>query len=226
MHGKVLKLIQPVSKRDQVVASFKEAILSGVIQPGEAIVESKVAQQLGAGIPLIREALIELEHQGYVQKVPYKGTTVTKLERRDVEQIFRLRDELETLAIEWANESVTPEDIEYLRGITGKMKAAAQALDLNQFYENDLAFHRKIWEVSGNRYLAESLERIVVPLFAFFVMKNRRERKSYLASATKHEQIVESLPRLSAAKLRSLMRASLSCWRAEILDELLPGEPK
>jgi DNA-binding GntR family transcriptional regulator len=53
--------------------------------------------------------------------------------------------------------------------------------------ENDLDFHRKIWEVSGNKYLAESLERIVVPLFAFFVMKNRRERKSYFASAAKHE---------------------------------------
>ena len=118
MSGKALRLIQPISKRDQVVASFKEAILSGTIQPGEAIVESKIAQQLGAGIPLIREALIELEHQGYVQKVPYKGTTVTKLERRDVEQIFRLRDELEPLAIEWAKESATPEDVEYLRGIT------------------------------------------------------------------------------------------------------------
>jgi len=213
MGGKALKLIQPVSKRDQVVTSLKEAILSGIIQPGESIIESKVAQQLGAGIPLIREALIELEHQGYVQKVPYKGTTVTKLERRDVEQIFRLRDELETLAIDWAKESVTPEDIEYLRAITAKMKVAAQALDLDRFYENDLAFHRKIWEVSGNEYLAESLERIVVPLFAFFVMKNRRERKSYLASAAKHEQIIEALPRLSAAKLRGLMRDSLSCWR-------------
>src|SRR5215471_15935810 len=118
MRGKALKLIQPVSKRDQVVASFKEAILSGVIQPGESIVESKVAQQLGAGIPLIREALTELEHQGYVQKVPYKGTTITKLERSDVEQIFRLRTELESLAVEWAKENVTPEDIEYLRGVT------------------------------------------------------------------------------------------------------------
>jgi DNA-binding GntR family transcriptional regulator len=226
MSAKALRLIQPVSKRDQVVASFKEAILSGIIQPGEAIVESKVAQQLGAGIPLIREALIELEHQGYVQKVPYKGTTVTKLERREVEKIFRLRTELESLAIEWARENVTPEDVEYLRGVTVKMKEAAQALDLDQFYENDLAFHRKIWDVSGNEYLAESLERIVVPLFAFFVMKSRRERKSYLASAVKHEQIVEALPGLSAAKLRGLMRDSLSCWRTEIMDELLPGESK
>ena len=40
MSEKALKLIQPVSKRDQVVASFKEAILRGVIQSGDAIVES------------------------------------------------------------------------------------------------------------------------------------------------------------------------------------------
>src|SRR5436190_21332780 len=117
MNERALKLIQPVSKRDQVVASFKEAILSGVIQPGEPVVESKVAQQLGAGIPLVREALIELEHQGYVQKVPYKGTTVTKLAQRDVKKIFRLRRELESLAIEWAKESLTLTDIEHLRDI-------------------------------------------------------------------------------------------------------------
>ena len=120
MSGKALKLIQPVSKRDQVVTSFKEAILSGIIQPGESIVESRVAQQLGAGIPLVREALIELEHQGYVQKVPYKGTTITKLERRDVEKIFRLRRELESLAIEWAKENVTPADIEESATYHGK----------------------------------------------------------------------------------------------------------
>lgn len=224
MNEKALRLIQPVSKRDQVVASFKEAILSGVIQPGEPIVESKVAQQLGAGIPLVREALIELEHQGYVRKVPYKGTTVTKLERQNVEQIFRLRVELETLAIEWAKESVTAADVAYLRSVTQKMKAAAEALDLDQFYENDLAFHRKLWEMSGNEYLAECLERIVVPLFAFFVMRNRRERKSYLESAAKHEQIVDSLTQLSGAKLRALMKDSLADWKTEILDELLPNE--
>ncbi|MFN0086874.1 MAG: GntR family transcriptional regulator [Blastocatellia bacterium] len=224
MSGKALKLIHPVSKRDQVVASFKEAILSGVIQPGDAIVESKVAQQLGAGIPLVREALIELEQQGYVRKVPYKGTTVTQLSRRDVEQIFRLRVELETLAIDWAKESVSSEEIEYLRDITSKMKRAAQALDLDEFYVNDLAFHRKLWEMSGNEYLADCLERVVVPLFAFFVMKNRRERRSYLESAARHQGIVEALPLLSGAKLRAMMRASLSDWKTETLADLLPEE--
>ena len=224
MSGKALKLIQPISKRDQVVASFKEAILGGIIQPGEAIVESKLAQQLGAGVPLVREALIELEHQGYVQKVPYKGTTVTKLERREVEKIFRLRTELESLAIEWAKENVTPEDIEYLRGVTRKMKAAAQTLDLDQFYQNDLAFHRKLWEISHNEYLVECLERIVAPLFAFFLMKDHRPGDSYIISAVQHEKIVEALPNLSRTKLRALMRESISDWRTEVFNAVLPGD--
>ena len=142
----------------------------------------------------MREALIELEYQGYVQKVPYKGTTVTKLERSDVENIFRLRVELESLAIEWAKENITAEDLEHLRNITMKMKEGAKALDLDQFYQCDLAFHRKLWEISGNEYLVECLERIVVPLFAFFVMKDRRERESYLFSAAQHEKIVQALP--------------------------------
>ena len=60
----------------------------------------KIAQQLGAGVPLIREALIELEHQGFVQRTPYKGTTVTKLSPADVRRIFALRVELEAVAIE------------------------------------------------------------------------------------------------------------------------------
>lgn len=220
----MLKLIQSVSKRDQIVASFKEAIMSGLIQPGEPIVESKVAQQLGAGIPLVREALIELEYQGYVQKVPYKGTTVTKLAHRDVEKIFRLRREMESLAIEWARENVTPAEIEHLRGITAKMKEGAQAHDLDQFYQNDLAFHRKLWEMSGNEYLVECLERIVVPLFAFFLMKDRRPRESYLVSVAQHEKIVESLPHLSGAELRVLMRDSISDWRAEIFYAVLPRD--
>ena len=224
MNEKGLKLIRPVSKRDQVVTSFKEAILSGTIQPGESIVESKVAQQLGAGIPLVREALIELEHQGYVQKVPYKGTTVTKLERGDVEKIFRLRVEMESLAIEWAKESVSPADIEQLRSITAKMKEGAKAHDLEQFYQNDLAFHRKLWEMSGNEYLVECLERIVAPLFAFFLMKDRRKRESYLFSAAQHEKIVEALPRMSGAKLRALMRESVSDWRTEVFNAVLPRE--
>jgi DNA-binding GntR family transcriptional regulator len=220
----MLELIQPISKRDQVVRAMKEAILSGTIQPGASIVESKIAQQLGAGIPLVREALIELEHQGFVQRTPYKGTTVTKLGPTDIRRIFRLRVELEALAIEWAREHTTEADLKYLREIIRKMEQAAKTLDLATFYENDLAFHRKIWNLSDNPYLADALERVVVPLFAFFLMKTSRQRQSYVESASMHARIVEALPVNSTLELREMVKASLADWKDDMLKLLFPEE--
>src|SRR5438046_6015885 len=128
---KMLKVIQAISKQDQVVAAIKDAILSGAIERGDQIVESRMAQQLGSGIPLVREALIALEHQGFVQKTPYKGTTVTKLEPKQIREIFQLRVELEPLAVAWAKQNVTPADISELRGLIARMEKAAAELDLD-----------------------------------------------------------------------------------------------
>ena len=221
----MLELIQPISKRDQVIRALKDAILSGTIQPGASIVETRVAQQLGAGVPLIREALIELEHQGFVQRTPYKGTTVTKLGPADIKRIFRLRVELEALAIEWAKENVNEADLESLGQTIRTMEQAATDLDLTLFYEADLAFHRKIWNLSDNPYLADALERVVVPLFAFFLMKTSRRRNSYVESASMHAAIVEALPQKTAAELREMVKQSLTGWKDEMLDLLFSETP-
>jgi len=220
----MLELIQPISKRDQVVRAMKEAILSGTIQPGASIVESKIAQQLGAGVPLIREALIELEHQGFVQRTPYKGTTVTKLSPSDVRHIFALRVELEAIAIEWAKEHATDADLESLRQEIRKMETAATNLDLPQFYEGDLSFHRKIWSLSGNPYLVDVLERLVVPLFAFFLMKTSRQQASYIDSACMHAKIVEAMPVKNSIELREMFRASLVNWKDDMVKLLFAEE--
>ena len=216
----MLKLIQPLSKKNQVVEAIKEAVLLGSIKPGDQIVESRIAQELGAGIPLVREALIELEHQGFVQKTPYKGTIVTKLGPKEIREIFQLRVELEALAVEWAKDNVTPKDIKDLRKLIEKMEHSGAELDLDQFYQVDLEFHRKLWDMSGNHYLVGVLERMVVPLFAFFVMKTRREKESYIRSAAMHGRIVEGLETKSAAELRKLMKDSLKGWKDEMLNLL------
>jgi DNA-binding GntR family transcriptional regulator len=221
----MLRLIQPISKRNQVVLAMKEAILEGSIQPGSSLVESRLAQELGAGIPLVREALIELEHQGFVQRIPYKGTTVTKLEPADIKRIFRLRVELEALAIEWAKENIKESDMEQLRQRIERMEEAARVLDLAQFYENDLAFHRQIWILSDNSYLVDALERVVTPLFAFFLMKTNRQHESYVESAAMHMAIVEAIPTKSASELREMMKQSLASWKDDMMKLLFPVAP-
>src|SRR5205814_9330622 len=98
--------IEPVSKKTRVVTLMKEAILAGAIQSGEPIVEGKIAQQFGVGQGLIREVLIELEHQGFVQRTPFSGTQVVKLSSEDAQQIFEIRIALEPLAVLLAGPSM------------------------------------------------------------------------------------------------------------------------
>ena len=163
--------IEPVSKKARIVESLREAMVSGEIKSGEQIVEGKIAQQLGVGQGVIREALIELEHQGFVQRILFAGTQVTELTLEDAQQIYDVRIELEPLAFFLAGQNAGVKDISDLRELAEKSSSASKAGDLNAFFENHLAFRREIWALSKNRYLEQILERVVVPLYALFVIR-------------------------------------------------------
>src|SRR5947207_583239 len=171
MSSATFQKVEPISKKARVAASLREAIISGAIQSGEQIVEGKVAQQFGVGQGLIREALIELEHQGFVQRTPFSGTQVPKLSLEDAQQIFDIRIELEPLAFSLAGQKATADQISELTQVAAKAKQGAKADDLDMFFDNHLAFRKKIWDLSGNRYLKQTLERVVIPLYALYLIR-------------------------------------------------------
>jgi DNA-binding GntR family transcriptional regulator len=178
--GSIFQKLQPVSKKTRVVSALKEAILSGALQSGDQIVEGKLAQQLGVGQGLIREALIELEHQGFVQRSPFSWTQVTKFTNEDAEQIFEVRIEIEPLAFALAGKKAKPEQIAELKDLTAKAKEGAASEQLGAFFENHLAYRRKVWELSGNRFLKETLERLVAPLYALYLMRAEFNREGLM----------------------------------------------
>src|SRR5579859_7833774 len=90
--------IEPVTLKDLVSGAVREAILNGKLSPGDRIVEIKLAKQLNVGQNAVREALQELEFQGFVTKTPNKGTFVTDLSLDDINQIYRFRKEFEGFA--------------------------------------------------------------------------------------------------------------------------------
>jgi DNA-binding GntR family transcriptional regulator len=163
--------IEPISKKARIVVALRQAILSGGVKSGEQIVEGKLAQQLGVGQGLVREALIELEHQGFVQRTPFAGTQVTELTIEDAQQIYDVRIELEPLAFLLAGPHVQGQQLSELRDLAERTKIASRVGDLDAFFENHLAFRKKIWELSGNRFLQQILERVVIPLYALYVIR-------------------------------------------------------
>lgn len=166
-----LEKIEPLSKKARVVASLREAMISGAIRSGEQIVEGKIAQQLGVGQGVIREALIELEYHGFVQRTPFAGTQVTELTLQDAQQIYDIRIELEPLAFFLAGPKMQMQQVAELKEVAEKAKIASEMEDLSTFFENHLSFRRKVWTLSGNRHLQQILERMVVPLYALYVIR-------------------------------------------------------
>jgi DNA-binding GntR family transcriptional regulator len=193
MKKPIFSRIETFSKKDRVVATLREAIVSGRMKPGDAVVEGKVARQLGVGQPVIREALLDLEHQGFVQRVPYRGTSVTKLGADEIEQIQQVRVELEGLAIELGRARATPADVKALRAIVARMGKSAEAADLAKFNDCDLALHRALWQLSGNKYLADALERAVVPMLTFFYLSSGQIGDLHRESVASHAALVDAV---------------------------------
>jgi DNA-binding GntR family transcriptional regulator len=176
----ILQKIEPITKKTRIVASLREAIISGEIGSGEQIVEGKVAQQLGVGQGVIREALIELEHQGFVQRMPFSGTQVTELTLKDVQQIYDIRIELEPLAFFLAGPNAYKQHILELKEIAGKSRSASNSRDLDAFFGAVISFRKKIWALSENRHLQQILERIVMPLYALYVIRRSHSLEGIL----------------------------------------------
>jgi DNA-binding GntR family transcriptional regulator len=210
-----LQPIDTLTVKDRAQAAIEEAILLGKLQPGERIVEAKLANELGVGTTPVREALFELESRGFVSRVPNKGTFVTHLTLEDARQIFHVRTEMEGLAVQSLQAHVTSADLDLLRGHAQGMKTAAARNDLAAFYRCDLDFHRTLWRLSGNRFLVKCLEQLVVPLFAFFLMRNPLDsRDDLVASADRHLAVIEALA--GRADARRCMEESMQFfWQQE-----------
>src|SRR6266513_4778363 len=90
------------SLRGRIAETLREAILNGTLEEGQRLVERSLAAQLGASLTAVREALIELEMEGFIQKRRNASTYVTKLSAADVRKIYDVRRILEGFAFEQA----------------------------------------------------------------------------------------------------------------------------
>ena len=206
--------VRPKSLPECVAEQMIQGIVSGRLKPGERLVEQKLAALFGIGQPTVREALKELEYQGFVRKLPNRATYVTDLSASDVEKMFEVRMALETLAIERATANLTTDALTELRGHLAAMEKAAHVADLPAFHHSDVAFHRVIWNLSGNEHLGAALDRIAFSLFAFVLLKYRDEREGYAAAVTQHRQIIDGLATEDPTKAsRMFQQCTVGYWR-------------
>jgi DNA-binding GntR family transcriptional regulator len=207
------------SLRDKVIASLKDAFFSGELKPGDVIVERHLAQQMKIGSPAVREALITLQQQGFVNRVANTGTYVNSFTVDEVRQLYQLRIEFELLAFKWAKLRVKETDIKNLERFVDAMAAAAVHKNTREFFEHDLEFHRYCWRLSGNRFLERSLENLVPPLFAFVL--NASDDTVQELVARQHIQIISALKSVFEPEFSAIIREALTTFALEGVSSMV-----
>jgi DNA-binding GntR family transcriptional regulator len=140
--------------REQVKEILLERILDGTYAPGDRLVETRIAQELGTSQAPVREALRELELLRFVESKPYVGARVREVSEEELAEIYPVRAAIEDVA---AREAALRLDgrVEQLGAELEAMRQAADAGDLHGQVEADVRFHRLIVEAAGNRTLLE-----------------------------------------------------------------------
>src|SRR5882724_6311836 len=206
----VFRQLEAVSLAEGVVAALKDAFFSGVLKPGAVIVERQIAKQMNVGTPVVREALISLKHEGFVRRIKNKGTFVTAFDVDEVRQLYTLRVELETLALQWARPLVTQSDLDKLKTMVDRLVEAGQQGNRREFLERDIEFHRFCWKLSGNPFLAETLERLMSPLFAFVVLASGHPMTASMGR--EHYTLVEALRSMEEPEFSTVVRKTFTTF--------------
>jgi DNA-binding GntR family transcriptional regulator len=200
--------IAPQSLSERVSSALKDAFFSGQLKPGDAIVEREIARQMKVGTPVVREALIALQGQGFVRRVVNTGTYVSQFSVEEIRQLYSLRVELEVLAFQWARPHITDSDLQDLSKLVANVVEAGERADRRGFLESDYEFHRHCWSLSGNAFLSETLDRLMAPLFAFVVMASGAPLTASMGR--EHYDLVEALRNLQEPEFSQVVRKTLS----------------
>ena len=180
--------------KQTVAATLRDNIVSGLIAPGQAIIERKWAAQLGVAQGSVREAINILAAEGFVQKTPGRRARVTKLTREDALEVYRVRSVLEGLAARLVVERQA--DTDSIGAACEDMKRALASNHAGELIDADLRFHLALCEQSGNKFLLEHARRLLVPLFAFVRMSVRThhgDSQPWLSTMGLHRQILDVL---------------------------------
>lgn len=154
----------PRSLRDQVRDVLRSWIISGRLEPGSRVRESEVATDLGISRVPVREAIAMLEAEGLLTSVPRRGVLVKRLQVKDVEDLFDIREALEGLAAGLAARRAQPADLRRIRWVLSEARVAADENDHSALSAANLQFHGAVSELAGNPALSSMLEVVGVRL--------------------------------------------------------------
>ncbi|MCX7176113.1 MAG: GntR family transcriptional regulator [Proteobacteria bacterium] len=204
--------IQPInaaeSLRDKAYATLKQAITDADIYNfSEEIQLDKhvLSEALGVSRTPVREAMAQLEQEGFLRILPRKGYYIVRKTKKEIVEMIWAWAALESMSARLVALNASDEEIAGLRHIFDRFKEEAPAGNLDEYSNANIAFHQEIVRIGGSQLIANLIKNIFIHVRAIrkmtIVQSHRAER-----SMADHIKIIEALERRDAELAEQLVR--------------------
>jgi DNA-binding GntR family transcriptional regulator len=176
----------------QIVGALRNAIIAGRYEPGDRLIEATLSKELGTSRGPVREALQQLEHEGLVMSVPYRGAVVLGVSDEEVQEVLiPIRLTLERYSFGLALQAMSEADFAELGKQVWVMEQGAKSGDLLKIVEADLHFHDAVISRSGRTHTVQLWRSITPRIRAYFYSYGRKRDLHEIVE--EHRELLEAL---------------------------------
>ena len=211
--------LQRFSAKNVIYQAVCDWIITGVLKPGEKIVDSELAKRFNVSRTPVREAIQILEGQKLVYVVPGRATVVADIDTADVEKCYRTLAELQALAAELACGSMTEQEMARLEKTHRDFVAACGHNDGAGAIDQDNLFHDAIIRAARNEYVAEFSRTMILHIQRIKYHYFHRDRLRKI-SVSQHEEILRTIQARDSARAKDLMRSHWLCSMENSLRDI------
>lgn len=180
--------------KQAALTSLRAALMAGDVVPGQRLVEAELAEAFGVTRASMRAALIDLTAEGLVERIPNRGARVRVITVDEAVAITECRMALEGLCAAKAAEKVTDDEIDALRQLGARMRAAVEDGEPMKYSALNRELHRMVREIAGQPVAAELLERLHGQLVRHQFRLATRDGRTHV-SLPEHLAIIDAITR-------------------------------
>ena len=218
-----LEVVSEAADRDGLLDRIRRLVLGGNFPPGAVIPEAFLAQEFDVSRTPIREALKQLQHEGLVEIRPKVGTFVREPTRREIIELFQLKESLEGLAASLLARRGDVQELAVLRRNLEESEMAGLTHDTDAYARLVHEFHWTIVRGSDNRKLVEHYERLMNQLaYQRLVLRTVEHPGRLEASTREHRAVLDMIEHKDPFGAESAMRNHVHASSREALTDPAP----